>query len=280
MKRENVIIFGAAGTGQKIYKKIKDTANVIAFAENNSSLWGKQIDGIPIISPKEILTADYDSIYIGSMAGLESITNQLIEMGIPRNCIAKDLPFVQITSRILFLERFAEMVYEKKLAGAVAEAGVFRGDYAKEINRCFPDRSLYLFDTFSGFSEADIRAEKKQSMTSADYLKETSEEIVLSKMPHRANCIVRKGYFPDTAVGLDEQFVFVSLDMDLYKPTLEGLYYFYPRMVKGGIIVIHDYFSEAYPNIKTSVDDYCKETAASLALCPVGDDLSIAVIKQ
>ena len=38
-----------------------------------------------------------------------------------------------------------------------------------------------------------------------------------------------------------EKFAFVSLDTDLYKPTLAGLEFFWPRMSKGGFIFIHDF---------------------------------------
>jgi predicted O-methyltransferase YrrM len=80
-------------------------------------------------------------------------------------------------------------------------------------------------------------------------------------------------------VDVDEKFAFVSLDMDLYKPTLEGLRYFYPRMSRGGIIAIHDFFSDAYPNIKQSVYEYEEEISSRLCLVPVGDDISIAIVK-
>ena len=233
--KDKVIIFGAAGTGQKIYKQVKDKEDVLFFAENNSKLWGTEIDGVKVISPEKLLELDFDFIHVGSMVGLAAITKQLVEMGIPRYKMKNDLALVQTRSRVLFLEDFAKLVYKRNLQGAVAEAGVYRGDYSKEINRCFPDRTLYLFDTFEGFVDSDISAEKKSSHTNAvaDYLKDTSEELVLSQMPVRENCVVRKGFFPDTAKGLDETFVYVSLDMDLYKPTLEGLRYFYPRM-RGG----------------------------------------------
>ena len=45
----------------------------------------------------------------------------------------------------------------------------------------------------------------------------------------------------------DEKFAFVSLDLDLYKPTFEGLRFFYPKMIKGGCVLIHDYFTPSYP---------------------------------
>lgn len=93
------------------------------------------------------------------------------------------------------------------------------------------------------------------------------------------NCVIRKGYFPETAEGIEENFVFVNLDMDLYKPTYEGLVYFYPRMVEEGIILIHDYFSETYPNVKLAVEDYEKNYAVQLKKMPIGDGYSIAIVK-
>jgi O-methyltransferase len=47
-------------------------------------------------------------------------------------------------------------------------------------------------------------------------------------MKYKENCIVRKGYFPETAEDLEDEFVFVSIDADLYEPIYNGLCYFYP----------------------------------------------------
>ncbi len=40
MKKKKSIIFGSAGTGKKIYEKIKDKEEVIAFSDNDESKWG------------------------------------------------------------------------------------------------------------------------------------------------------------------------------------------------------------------------------------------------
>jgi O-methyltransferase len=54
--------------------------------------------------------------------------------------------------------------------------------------------------------------------------------------------VFRPGYFPDSAAGLEEEvFSLVMLDVDLYKPTLAGLTFFYPRLSPGGYLFIHDY---------------------------------------
>lgn len=277
--QQSIIIFGASGTGQKIYNQLKDSMNVLCFIDNNQDLWGKYLDGLEIKNPEDIKNIDFNRIYVGSMCGIDEITEQLMAYGIPSAKIVRDIALVQVRSRILFLKRAAELILEKNISGAVAEAGVYQGEFAKEINLAFPLKKLYLFDTFSGFPDQDIAEEQETSITKADYLKDTSVEKVISRMTYKEQCVICKGYFPQTTKGITSTFCFVSLDMDLYKPTLEGLRFFYPRLEKGGMIVLHDYFSDAYPNVKTAVTEYQKELGISLNLCPVGDDLSIAIIK-
>ena len=59
---------------------------------------------------------------------------------------------------------------------------------------------------------------------------DTSVEFVLENIGYRANCIIRKGWFPETTTGLEnEKFAFVHLDTDLYKPILAGLKFFGPE---------------------------------------------------
>lgn len=102
------------------------------------------------------------------------------------------------------------------------------------FNGYFPDRKCYLFDTFEGFSKNDHEFEKERSLLDAENLRDTNVEDVMSIMPHKDMIYVKKGYFPQTAVGIEDTFCFVNLDMDLYKPILEGLRFFYPQMVLGG----------------------------------------------
>lgn len=71
------------------------------------------------------------------------------------------------------------------------------------------------------------------------------------------NVAVRKGYFPATAAGLEDTFCFVSLDTDLYKPIMEGLEYFYPRLEHGGYIFVHDFDKPNWPGVTTAVREYC-----------------------
>ena len=51
--------------------------------------------------------------------------------------------------------------------------------------------------------------------------------------------------------SLDYGYAFVNIDVDLYKPLLAGLEYFWPRMAENGYIFVHDYFSFSYAIILT-----------------------------
>lgn len=222
---------------------------------------------------------DFDVIFLGTLTGLDEIPAQLEAIGIPLQKLDRTYATLSVKARILFLQRFAERAYKEGISGSVGEAGVFRGEFAKHINKYFSDRNCYLFDTFEGFTEHDIAREQKESLTSAEYLKNVNVNDVLAKMPNRDKIILRVGRFPETAQGINDTFAFVNLDMDLYEPTIEGLRFFYPKMSEGGVILIHDYFSEAYPNIEQSVDDYEREIGTRLHKIPIGDDISIAIVK-
>jgi O-methyltransferase len=137
--------------------------------------------------------------------------------------LAYSLDFVRHTT----LELCSNEIKENKVDGNLAELGVYKGDFAKRINQLFPDKKLYLFDTFKGFDAKDINTEKQKSFSSGEQdFSDTSVELVLSKMKYRDNCIVRKGFFPDSATGIDDKFCFVSIDADLYEPILAGLNFF------------------------------------------------------
>jgi O-methyltransferase len=155
----------------------------------------------------------------------------------------------------------ANSIHEKKVPGSVAELGVYKGDFAKRINICFPGRKLFLFDTFEGFDERDVTAELAQNFSKAVVTSDftnTSVEVVLNKMKYPDTCIVKKGYFPETAEGVEEQFAFVSIDADLYEPIYQGLVYFYPRLEKGGYIFVHDCNGDVYGG-KAAVEKYARE---------------------
>lgn len=182
--------------------------------------------------------------------------------------------------RLSTLELVANEINKKKINGNVAEVGVYKGKFAKYINQYFPSKKLYLFDTFEGFDEKDKKTEKELGLNEATQdFSNTSVENVLKIMPFPNQCIIRKGFFPETAVNIKDSFAFVSLDTDLYEPIYQGLVYFYPRMEKGGYIFVHDVNNDSYKGAAKAVEQYSAEQ--NLSFVPIPDSCgSVIIVKM
>jgi O-methyltransferase len=179
--------------------------------------------------------------------------------------------------RLSTLELVSKEINYSGKKGAVAELGVYKGKFARYINGYFPDRKFYLFDTFKGFDETDIKTEKINNFSEGNQdFSNTSVQKVLEIMPHPQQCVVKEGYFPQTTEGIDEEFVFVSIDTDLYDPIYNGLVYFYPRLIKGGYIFVQDYNNDGYTGAKKAVQQFCKENQISFT--PLPDNCGTAII--
>lgn len=76
-----IAVFGT-GKYYSIYKKWFINVEIAAFLDNDKSKQGKLLDGVPIISPDEILTLKIDRIYIMSHY-INEMCLQLKELGIP-----------------------------------------------------------------------------------------------------------------------------------------------------------------------------------------------------
>lgn len=281
---KKIWIFGAGRTGENIYKQLRASADVQGFLDNDSSYWGKVKEGLPIIGPPEALQGrTYDEVVIASSTALPVMRKQLLDAGVEPLRINSSFVETQVNARVNFLRDFASMRIGKPAGCAVAEGGVFQGEFAKEINACFPEFTLHLFDTFEGFDPRDIEIEETRqfSKEKAHHFNITSEELVRGKLPHPERVVFHKGYFPDTTQGVDERsFLFVNLDFDLYNPTIEGLRYFYPRMVEHGVILVDDYFLPGYLGIPNAIHDYEAELGHPLVKLPIGDHCGIAIVKQ
>lgn len=131
-----------------------------------------------------------------------------------------------------------QTIQREKIPGSIAEVGVYRGETSRFLHAALPLRHLYLFDTFEGFPITDLEGGLDSRF------RDTDVRSIAAAFGNDEHVIIRKGYFPATAKGLEqERFSFVLLDLDLYKPTAAGLEFFYPRLSPGGFIMLHDYNS-------------------------------------
>ena len=270
--KKKAIIFGAGTLGKDIFDKICPPHDVICYWDNYRT---GSLNGVPICMPKS--DVDFDIVYLASTH--KEMYNQLLDLGIPDSKIDKYFIEHPYIVRNKWLENYKELLVNLNCEGALCEAGVYKGNFASYINSIFPDDVLYLFDTFEGFDSKDIDIEESNSYSCAEIgqFSDTSAEFVMGRMPNPQNVIIVKGYFPDSAKkrNINERFKFVNLDMDLYKPTLDGLRFFSNKMVRNGVILVHDYFTH-YEGIHEAVHEFLKERN-DLRLIPIGDEMSIAI---
>ena len=182
-------------------------------------------------------------------------------------CLQEDTnnDYVRLATLELLCRRLADV------PGAAAELGVYRGFFARCINQLLPERKLYLFDSFEGFSEEANASESFQAAHA-----NTTIEKVLAILPYPEKVIVKPGFFPESLGGLEEQFCLVSLDVDFYQTTLDGLRYFWPRLEKGGYLLLHDWGSPKLPGVAKALQDFERENGCripAIPLCDVGGSL-------
>jgi O-methyltransferase len=60
------------------------------------------------------------------------------------------------------------------------------------------------------------------------------------------------------------------MDADLYEPTLAGLRWFWPKMVRGGVVLLHDYNSGRFSGVRQAADDFEAEYG-KIAFVPLSD---------
>lgn len=294
-----VLVFGAGIIGSRYYESVKSSQDlsVLAFVDNNEKLIRGHIGPVPIVPPSAIDNYAYDKIIVAVSPDEKSfgeILEQLKGYGIPEEKLepleAYDyFPYNEESdARVRWLKNFAAYANNINIAGNVAECGVFRGQFARFINKYFSSRKLYLFDTFAGFDKGDVNAEisygnasfnNGRFARSADIFGDTSIDTVMRRIPYPDNCVIRQGYFPDTAHGVEDSFCFVNLDMDLYQPMLGALHFFWGKMSVGGVILLHDYFHPELPGVAQAVEAFEKEIHTNIIKTTIGDFCSIALIK-
>ena len=188
-------------------------------------------------------------------------------------------------SRYRGFEFTAEKILEEKIEGDIAEFGVFRGLFSSLILDKLPGRRMFWFDTFTGFSEDEAVKESALGRCPEGFAEahaRTSLDIALSNVQHTENVIVCQGLFPASITPEAEaaRFAFVSIDVDFEDSTYEGLKFFYPRLVDGGYIFLHDYNSNFLGGVRTAVKRYQQDSGVRLMAFPMADRAGTLVITR
>jgi hypothetical protein len=73
-------------------------------------------------------------------------------------------------------------------------------------------------------------------------------------------------------------YALVHIDCDLYQPMKAALAFFYPRMPKGGMMILHDYSSGLWEGAAQAIDEFCASSGEFLTLWP--DKSGTAMIRK
>jgi len=150
----------------------------------------------------------------------------------------KEAPYSLLSpDRLVSIQELLQSV--NHLEGDIAEVGCYKGGTGYYLNKFSNGKKVYLFDTFEG-----IPMQGELDSHPVGDFGDNPFETVKEYYSDSPNVEVVKGLFPTSTysvIGDDDKFCFVHIDADQYESTIDSLGFFYPRMVKGGIIVCDDW---------------------------------------
>jgi O-methyltransferase len=188
--------------------------------------------------------------------------------------VRKSGPFTVSPDRAFMLFQWCRR--SLKVAGDMAECGVFTGGTAELLARCLrqvdPPRRLHLFDTFSGMLTT---CPERDYHVRGDFA-DTSLQFVSARLKDFEFCHFHQGWMPATfdEVAHIAAYSFVHVDVDIYDSAMECCRWFWPRLSIGGVIIFDDYGFYPYRfALRAAVDDYFKEWGCEPIVLPTGQAL-------
>lgn len=145
--------------------------------------------------------------------------------------------------------------------GDFVELGCFKGDTSlllADILRGSSKR-LWIYDSFEGLPE---KSTFDESVLGQDFRagelyvtkREVKERFLRAGL---AVPVIKKAWFSDLELGdLPERIALAFLDGDFYESIKDSLKLVEPRMVDGGILIVHDYDNAALPGVRKAVDEW------------------------
>lgn len=171
-----------------------------------------------------------------------------------------------------------EYIEKHRIEGDIVECGVWKGGVMmlgaltlQEFGDT--DRSLYLYDTYAGMSQptafdvtltgwnASDRWQRLKRGIGSDWceapLVEVQENMRTTGYPEaKVHYIV--GKVEDTIPqDIPERIAILRLDTDFYESTKHELIHLFPRLTRGGVLIVDDYGH--WKGSARAVDEYFKE---------------------
>ena len=171
--------------------------------------------------------------------------------------------------RFYSLFQMAEYILKKNNYENFIECGCWKGHSSYCVSLILQkynfNKKFIIFDSFEGgLSNKDpldvnnkrFIQNKSNRNNQIKYFSSSYEEVLALLNPYKF-IEINKSWIPKKFELIkDLKFSFIHIDLDLYKPTLETLNFFYPKLVDGGVIICEDYNCSDFPGAKIAIDDF------------------------
>ncbi|HMS51719.1 MAG: class I SAM-dependent methyltransferase [Sphingobacteriales bacterium] len=159
------------------------------------------------------------------------------------------------------------------LPGAIVECGVFKGaslvrfaGFRDLFGNAYSNK-IIGFDIFGEFPETNFEDDKKYrsnfinaagaSSISVEQLKTVLTQKGIDKNVELVSGDILKTVPEYVKNNPHLKIALLNLDTDVYEPAVTILEHFYPRIVRGGVLILDDYGT--FPGETKAVDDYFKD---------------------
>jgi len=188
--------------------------------------------------------------------------------------------------RVFALCEAVKYIHEKNIEGDIVECGVWKGGSMMAVAETLltsgdTSRNLYLFDTFEGMApptdkDVDIAGVTAESLLEqSDKMKDDSVwcRATLEMVKSAVNSVGYPGEKTHFVKGMVEQTIprnapdkiaLLRLDTDWYESTKHEMEHLFPRLAKGGVLIIDDYGH--WQGARKAVDEYFEKNNVTILL--------------
>jgi hypothetical protein len=183
-------------------------------------------------------------------------------------------------SKVLAHYEFYKMI--KNLPGAIVDCGVFKGTSLvrfagfRDLFGNSYSHKIIGFDTFDEFPETKFEQDKRfreRFISNAGGKSISMEQLneVLELKHINQNIELVEGDITETVPQYVKnhpylKIALLNLDTDIYEPAVTILEYLYPKIVKGGILLLDDYGE--FPGETKAIDDFFSDQNVTIKKSP------------
>ncbi len=139
------------------------------------------------------------------------------------------------------------------------------------------DRTFWLFDTFKGIPEDQASSSERAHTVDANASSyEECYELAVRNFAAYPNAKLVQGKVPETFVDVDiKQVAYLSVDMNIAKPEVAAMEFFWDKLVKGAVVVFDDYGWAHCGEQHEALNAFARSRGVSIATLPTGQGLLI-----